>query len=75
MSALAYLASSTLKKKRGFIMFDSRTKKYFGGEDPQEWADNNHPVNFHSLSSLSISAIDIENRLLISVYRLPCLLH
>ena len=26
---------------------DARTKKYFGGEDPQEWADNNHPVTHY----------------------------
>lgn len=23
---------------------DGKTKKYFGGEDPQEWSDNNHPM-------------------------------
>jgi hypothetical protein len=28
------------------LVQDPRDKKYFGGEDPIEWADNNHPVSF-----------------------------
>jgi hypothetical protein len=44
--ALGYSIPAVAVAKAPRLWQDPRTKKYFGGEDPMEWADNNHPVIF-----------------------------
>ena len=43
--AFGYSIPAVAVAKAPRLWQDPRTKKYFGGEDPMEWADNNHPVS------------------------------
>jgi hypothetical protein len=47
--ALGYSIPAVAVAKAPRLWQDPRTKKYFGGEDPMEWADNNHPVRFFNV--------------------------